>query len=735
MARGRISAMPPALPASTSPPREKSGPQRAMDKLGLHRDIDLALHLPLRYEDETRVVSIADAPDGEPVQVEGVVSECRIEQRGRRQLLVRIADDSDSLLLRFLNFYPSHQKTLAVGARVRVRGEARNGFFGREMVHPVFKAVDAHTPLASALTPVYPTSAQLPQAYLRKAVAAALARAPLQELLPPGTVPPGLPTLRLALQRLHHPPAGESLAALEDRSHPAWQRLKFDELLAQQLSQLTAQRERQQLRAPLLRASPGGLHEQLLAALPFQLTAAQRRVGEEIAADLARLAPGAANSPSGAALAAVPMHRLLQGDVGSGKTVVAALAAAVAIHAGWQCALMAPTELLAEQHFRKLVLWLEPLLAARGQSIAWLTGSRKGKARAAMVARVASGEAALVVGTHAVIQDDVHFKRLGLAVVDEQHRFGVAQRLALRRKLVDQTGPTPAPGEAGAAADKAAEASPPLEPHLLMMSATPIPRTLAMTYYADLDVSTLDELPPGRTPVLTKLFADERRAEVVARIADEVARGTQVYWVCPLIEESEHVDLQNATETHARLAAALPGLMVGLLHGRMPAAEKSAVMALFAGGQMAVLVATTVIEVGVDVPNASLMVIEHAERFGLSQLHQLRGRVGRGAAASVCVLLYQGPLSPTGKDRLRAMAETTDGFEIARRDLEIRGPGEFMGARQSGDALLRFADLTEDAPLLQRARAAAPELLARHPAAAQAHVARWLDTRAEYLKA
>ena len=711
----------PAPAAAAAAKREKSGPQRAMDKLGLRRDIDLALHLPLRYEDETQVALIADTPDGEPVQVEGTVRECHIEQRGRRQLLVRISDDSDSLLLRFLNFYPSHQKTLALGARVRVRGEARNGFFGREMVHPHFKAVDEHTPLAAALTPVYPTSAQLPQAYLRKAVAAALARAPLDEVLPPGTVPPGLPTLREALQRLHNPPAGVAMAALEDRSHPAWQRLKFDELLAQQLSQMTAQRERTHLRAARLRARPGGLHEQLLAVLPFQLTAAQQRVSEEIAADLCRLAgepeapgPGAADAPPPAA---IPMNRLLQGDVGSGKTVVAALAATVAIDAGWQCALMAPTELLAEQHFRKLVQWLAPLLAPRGLGIAWLTGSRKGKGRQQMVDRVGSGEAALVVGTHAVIQDDVRFARLGLAIIDEQHRFGVAQRLQLRRKL--------APDTSGQA----------LEPHLLMMSATPIPRTLAMTYFADLDVSTIDELPPGRSPVLTKLFADGRRDEVVHRIADEVARGRQVYWVCPLIEESEHIDLQNATETHAQLCAALPGALVGLLHGRMPAADKAAVMAEFVAGRMALLVATTVIEVGVDVPNASLMVIEHAERFGLSQLHQLRGRVGRGAVASVCVLLYQSPLSATGKDRLRAMAETTDGFEIARRDLEIRGPGEFMGARQSGDALLRFADLAEDAPLLQQARERAARLLAQQPAAAQAHVARWLDTRADYLKA
>ena len=688
-----------------------------MDKLGLRRDIDLALHLPLRYEDETRVQAIADTPDGEAVQVEGIVTECRIDLRGRRQLLVQIRDDSDSLLLRFLNFYPSHQKTLAVGARVRVRGEARTGFFGREMVHPHFKAVDEHTPLASSLTPVYPTSAQLPQAYLRKAVAAALQRAPLDELLPPASVPAGLPTLRAALQRLHHPPAGEPMAALEDRSHPAWQRLKFEELLSQQLSQLASQRERARLRAPLLQARPGGLHEGLLAVLPFQLTAAQRRVAQEIATDLCR---PRSDAPAPAA-GATPMNRLLQGDVGSGKTVVAALAATIAIDSGWQCALMAPTELLAEQHFRKLVQWLEPLLAPLGFGIAWLTGSRKGKGRARMVAQVASGQAMLVVGTQAVIQDDVHFARLGLAIIDEQHRFGVAQRLDLRRKLSAQ--PLDALGGG------------PLEPHLLMMSATPIPRTLAMTYFADLDVSTIDELPPGRTPVLTKIFDEHRRPQVIARIIESVARGRQIYWVCPLIEESETLDLQNATEAHAQLAAALPGCTVGLLHGRLPTAEKAAVMAQFVSGQMQLLVATTVIEVGVDVPNASLMVIEHAERFGLSQLHQLRGRVGRGALASVCVLLYQGPLSPTGKGRLRAMAETNDGFDIARRDLEIRGPGEFMGARQSGDALLRFADLDDDAPLLQQARRLAPELLAHHAGAAQAHVARWLDTRADFLKA
>jgi len=440
------------------------------------------------------------------------------------------------------------------------------------------------------------------------------------------------------------------------------------------------------------------------------------------------------------------MHRLLQGDVGSGKTVVAALSAAVAMDAGWQCALMAPTEILAEQHFTKLLQWLEPL----GVKVAWLTGSRKGKQRRQMLEWLASGEAALAVGTHAVIQDEVQFARLGLAIVDEQHRFGVAQRLALRRKLQTE-------GELQAQ---------PLEPHLLMMSATPIPRTLAMTYYADLEVSTIDELPPGRSPMVTKVFADSRREAVIERIRAEVAQGRQVYWVCPLIEESEASDeplaagksgakgggkssakgegysggkplseLSNATETHQILSQALPECRVGLIHGRLPSAEKAAVMAEFSAGRTAVLVATTVIEVGVDVPNASLMVIEHAERFGLAQLHQLRGRVGRGTAASVCVLLYANPLSETGKQRLRAMVETTDGFEIARRDLDIRGPGDFMGARQSGDALLRFADVAQDGALLDRARKLAPQLLDKHPQAAAAHVARWLGSRAEFLKA
>ncbi|MGC3986437.1 MAG: ATP-dependent DNA helicase RecG [Pseudorhodoferax sp.] len=682
-------------------PQEKPSPARkALRRLGLDRDIDLALHLPLRYEDETRIVRLVDAPDGAVVQIAATVVGSEIRPGPRRQLLVTVDDGTDRCLLRFFSFYPSHQKALAPGVRIRVRGEVRGGFAGRQMLHPQFRPDTGELP--TALTPVYPTTAGLPQGYLRKAVLAGLARADLSETLPPADAQSARWSLRAALDFLHHPTPEVSLAALEDRSHPAWQRLKAEELLAQQLSQLTAKRERDKLRAPRLAPASGGVRDGLLAALPFALTGAQQRVVAEIAADLAR--------PQ-------PMHRLLQGDVGSGKTVVAALAAAVCMDAGWQCALMAPTEILAEQHFRKLADWLAPLLAARGRSIAWLGGGQKKKEREAQLARIASGEAALVVGTHAVIQDKVQFQRLALAVIDEQHRFGVAQRLALRAKLAHE-------GQ---------------EPHLLMMSATPIPRTLAMSYYADLDVSTIDELPPGRTPVVTRVVHEGRRDEVVARIGEQLREGRQVYWVCPLIEESEAIDLVNATATHAELSDALPGVLVGLLHARMAPAEKKAVMALFTEGLMGVLVSTTVIEVGVDVPNASLMVIEHAERFGLSQLHQLRGRVGRGAAASACVLLYSTGDAPrlgeTARARLKAMAETSDGFEIARRDLEIRGPGEFLGERQSGAPLLRFADLEEDAGLLAWARALAPRMLDGSPLLAERHVQRWLGGKAEFLKA
>ena len=702
----------PTAPAAAKP---LSAPQKALRKMGLLRPVDLALHLPFRYEDETQLVKLADTRDGEVVQIEAVVKSCNVVFKPRRQLQAVVDDGSDTCTLRFFNFYPNMQKALEVGRQVRLRGEVRGGFMGRTMMHPSVQA--AGGVLATALTPVYPSSAELPQAYIRKAVqgglAQALRSAAFNETIPAQHLPPHSWGLAQALQFLHHPAPSVSLAQLEDHTHAAWQRLKAEELLAQQLSQLQAKRERQLLNAPLLQHShsPQGVLAQLYAALPFQLTSAQQRVVGEVANDVAR---------------AVPMHRLLQGDVGSGKTVVAALAAAQCIDAGWQCALMAPTEILAEQHFRKLIGWLEPVLTPLGLQVAWLTGSQKKKERDAMLALVASGLAALVVGTHAVIQDKVHFKNLGLAIIDEQHRFGVAQRLALRQKLSD----------ADTFGSPSAQAQ---EPHLLMMSATPIPRTLAMSYYADLDVSTIDELPPGRTPIVTKLVADTRRDEVVERIRAQLQEGRQIYWVCPLIEESEALDLRNATDTHQALCEALPGVMVGLLHSRMAQAEKKAVMSLFVQGQMGVLVSSTVIEVGVDVPNASLMVIEHAERFGLSQLHQLRGRVGRGAAASACVLLYSlgehGRLSDTARERLRAMAETNDGFEIARRDLDIRGPGEFLGSRQSGAAMLRFADVATDGDLLDWARALAPRMLDEHPAMATTHVERWLGGKSDFLKA
>jgi ATP-dependent DNA helicase RecG len=677
----------------------------------------LALHLPLRYEDETSITRLCDVREGESAQIEAVVTACEVKLSGSRQLLVTVDDGTDTCTMRFFSFYPSHQKALAVGNRIRARGEIRGGFMGLQMMHPTFKAAGGD--LATALTPIYPTVAGLPQAYLRRAVQGGLARAELTDTIPPENLKEiGLQrtwSMREALSFLHNPTPNVALAALEDRSHPAWQRLKAEELLAQQLSQLRSKRERALLRAPALMAraalAPSALplHEQLLAALPFALTAAQRRVSEEIAQDVRR---------------PIPMHRLLQGDVGSGKTVVAALAAAICIDAGWQCALMAPTEILAQQHFSKLLGWLAPL----GIKTAWLTGSQKTKERREMLALIASGEAGLVIGTHAIIQDKVVFKNLALAIIDEQHRFGVAQRLALRSKLTSQAD--------AVALDSALS---PLEPHLLMMTATPIPRTLAMSYYADLDVSTIDELPPGRTPIVTKVVNDARRGEVIERIRHQISEGRQIYWVCPLIEESEALDLSNATETHAELSASLPGVMVGLLHSRMAVAEKRAVMALFTSGEMAVLVSTTVIEVGVDVPNASLMVIEHAERFGLSQLHQLRGRVGRGAAASACVLLYSTGDAPrlgeTARARLRAMAETNDGFEIARRDLEIRGPGEFLGARQSGAALLRFADLETDTDLLEWARHLAPIMLDQYPALAEKHITRWMGGMTDYMKA
>jgi ATP-dependent DNA helicase RecG len=685
------------MPAPKTPPAPKTT-QTKLAKLGLRSDMDLILHLPLRYEDETKIVPIREAclRGGHVSQVEGLVIKNEISLKPRRQLLVTIADDSGELLLRFMNFYGSQVKQLSEGVRVRARTEIKHGFFGAEMVHPTYKVVNENAPLPTSLTPVYPSGEGLSQPILRRAIAEAMRRVDWTDTVPPAIRRQmDLIDFEPAVKMLHYPPVDVDEYALMEKSHPAWTRMKFDELLAQQLSLKRAQRARRDKGAPTLRAV-GRLSEGFLGALPFALTGAQQRVVQEIRADLRE---------------GYPMQRLLQGDVGSGKTVVAALAAAQAIDSGYQAALMAPTEILAEQHFRKIAAWMEPL----GVRVAWLTGSLKKKDKTAAVEMVESGEARLVIGTHALIQDTVQFAKLGLVIVDEQHRFGVGQRLTLRNKGSDG-----------------------LVPHQLMMSATPIPRTLAMTYYADLEVSVIDELPPGRTPIVTRAIDQNRRDEVIERVHAAVLEGRQAYWVCPLIEESEALQLQTATETYETLAEALPDLQVGLVHGRMKPAEKQAVMDAFTAGEVHVLVATTVIEVGVDVPNSSLMVIEHAERFGLSQLHQLRGRVGRGSAASVCLLLYQSPLGQVAKQRLLTMRETTDGFEIARRDLEIRGPGEFLGARQSGQAMLRFADLETDQWLVEHARDIAASLLESETGPnveiVDAHLARWLGGREEFLK-
>ncbi|MBV2234386.1 MAG: ATP-dependent DNA helicase RecG [Sterolibacterium sp.] len=672
-------------------------------RLGIHGDAELILHLPLRYEDETRIVPLAEiaaAPAGEALQVEVEVMGSEISFRPRRQLVARVRDavtGSGLLVVRLLNFYPTQQKQFEPGNRLRLFGEVREGYFGLEMVHPRVQGVTAGTPLPVALTPVYPTTAGLGQATLRRLITRALQGVALHDTLPAEILQQHeLMAFDAAIRMLHQPPAALAAEALAARNRAAWQRIRFDELLAQQLSLRRAWATRRSHGAPALPAlhSASALTQALRAQLPFQLTTAQQRVWREIAADLAQ---------------PWPMQRLLQGDVGSGKTIVAALAMLQAVDNGWQGAMMAPTEILAEQHYSKLSQWLAPL----GIEVAWLSGSLKKSQKAAMQEAVRSGRAAVVVGTHALIEEAVDFARLGVAVIDEQHRFGVRQRLALRQKGQTAHSHTP---------------------HQLMMSATPIPRSLAMSYYADLDVSVIDELPPGRTPVATRLVADGRRREVVRRVHAACSQGRQAYWVCPLIEESETLQLQTAIETHARLTEELPELQVGLVHGRLKPQEKSAVMTAFAANEIQVLVATTVIEVGVDVPNASLMIIEHAERFGLAQLHQLRGRVGRGVAESTCVLLYSAPLGQIARERLKVIYEHTDGFEIARQDLALRGPGEFIGARQSGLPLLRYADL-DDAELVDRARQVAEQLMRDHPAAERAHLQRWLAGREELLKA
>ena len=658
-------------------------------RLGLAGDDDFVLHLPLRYEDETRITALADAQPGVAAQFEVEVIASEIVYRPRRQLVARVRDATGALQLRFLNFYPSQQKVLQPGTRLRVFGEVHEGYLGPEIVHPRFRAMAGGEALPDRLTPVYPTTAGLPQSTLRRLVGKALERADLTDTLAPELVHRlGMPAFADAVRLLHTPPPDIAQAELESRSHPAWRRVQFDELLAQQLSLRRAYAARRARGAPRL-AATRRLTQALLASLPFRLTGAQQRAWREIAADLAQ--------PH-------PMQRLLQGDVGSGKTVVAALAMLQAVEAGHQAALMAPTEILAEQHYRKLAGWLQPL----GIEVAWLSGSLKKRDKDAAIARVCAGATPIAVGTHALIEDKVEFARLGLAIVDEQHRFGVRQRLALKEK--------------GSFA------------HQLAMSATPIPRTLAMSYYADLDVSVLDELPPGRTPVTTRLVAEGRRDEVLKRVHDACRSGQQAYWVCPLIEESESLQLKTAEETYERLVAELPDLSVGLVHGRLKAAEKAQVMDGFVHNDVQVLVATTVIEVGVDVPNASLMVIEHAERFGLAQLHQLRGRVGRGAAASTCILIYAQPLGEAARARLKVIYESSDGFEIAREDLRLRGPGKFIGSRQSGLPLLRYADL-EDSARVEQARAVAESMLAEAAERVSAHLKRWLGGREDLLRA
>lgn len=665
---------------------------RKLEKLHLNTAWDLALHLPLRYEDETKIVPISAAPMGEVCQVEGEVLHQEVQFKPRKQLVAQIKGDDGAILnLRFIHFYPSHQKQLAPGQRVRALGEIKRGYERYEMIHPKIKSPEKQA-LATSLTPIYPTTNGLTQPVLRKAVQAALAQVDMHEILPARVLDDlRLPTLAESLRTLHYPPPHLSAGQLGSGTLPEWQRLKFDELLAQQLSMRLARQRRQHGQAIPL-SGDGRLCRVLLGNLPFRLTAAQERVCGEIRADLAQ---------------STPMHRLLQGDVGSGKTIVAALSALTALESAEevQVAIMAPTEILAEQHFAKFRQWLEPL----GLTVAWLSGSLKKKEKEQAKAALADGRIRVAVGTHALFQDDVAFRQLGLVIVDEQHRFGVAQRLALKNK-----------GR---------------EVHQLMMSATPIPRTLAMSFYADLDVSSIDELPPNRTPIKTLLVNQVRRHDVEGFVLNTCQKGQQVYWVCPLIEESEALQLQTATDTLARLQAALPGLSVGLVHGRMKAAEKAAVMAEFIAGRLHVLVATTVIEVGVDVPNASLMVIEHAERMGLAQLHQLRGRVGRGAAASSCVLMFAEPLSALARARLKVVREHTDGFEIAKQDLEIRGPGEFLGARQSGVPMLRFADLQTDLHLLEAARRVAADLMADEPEIVAQHLQRWLGSREGFLAA
>ncbi len=696
----------------TAPAKISPATLGKLAKLGIHHRFDLLLHLPLRYEDETHLTPIAALQPGQNAQVQGIITHSEVAYRPRRSLVCRLEESGNELYLRFLNFYPSQQKQLAVGRQIRAIGEVRMGHYGLEMVHPKCRAVDDQTPLQTSLTPVYPTTAGLSQITLRKLIVNALNTLPMTDTLPDVLLQKsGLPGFAASIQLLHNPTPDIAANTLEQRTHSAWRRIKFDELLAQQLSMRMHHHQRSQRSAPAL-VPHHRLTARLIKNLPFKLTNAQQRVYAEISHNLAQ--------PH-------PMQRLLLGDVGSGKTIVATLTALQAIENGFQVALMAPTEILAEQHYLKLYSWLKPLKITP----VWLSGSLKKKDKQLAAASIACGETLLAIGTHALFQEQVSFHKLGLAIVDEQHKFGVQQRLALRNK-------GKAAGSSSAPTYGDSNTVPPIkrgssEPHQLMMSATPIPRTLAMSYYADLDVSVIDEVPPGRMAVITKLVSDERRDEVIARVRAACATGRQAYWVCPLIDESELLQLQTALETFQLLSATFPELRVGLIHGKLDNVEKAATMALFKAGKVQLLVATTVIEVGVDVPNASLMVIEHAERMGLAQLHQLRGRVGRGATQSLCILLFQQPLSELARARLKIIFESNDGFAIAQHDLQLRGPGELLGARQSGVAMLRFADISTDEDLLEQARHGADELLRDFPEAARAHLQRWMAHKHDYL--
>ncbi len=670
--------------------------QSQLQEAGIHAVSDILFHLPLRYEDRTRIHPVGALSPGQRVLIEGQVEHAAIVPGKRRMLVVMLADGSGRISLRFFHFRYSQYQQLKRGTRLRCFGEVKAGYQGLEMIHPNYQRLgDASPPPADRLTPIYPTAAGLNQATWLKLTDQAIARLhngelALTELLPADVLEPlALPSLTDALQLIHRPPPEIDTAALEQRRHPAQQRLALEELLAHNLSMQRLHRQQRGQQAPAM-SGQSRLETQFLEALPFTLTGAQQRVVKQIHADLKR---------------PFPMQRLLQGDVGCGKTVVAALAVLRAHASGWQSAITAPTELLAEQHRHSFSEWLAPL----GIEPVWLSGKVTGKAREKALGEIAAG-APLVIGTHALMQTGVSFSKLGFVVIDEQHRFGVHQRFALRQKG-DQSGVTA---------------------HQLIMTATPIPRTLAMTAYAGLEVSVIDELPPGRQPVKTVALSGERRQEVIRRITKACESGRQAYWVCTLIEASDVLEAQAAEDTADELKAALPNVAVGLIHGRMKSRDKEAVMQSFKGGRIQLLVATTVIEVGVDVPNATLMIIENVERLGLAQLHQLRGRVGRGSAQASCVLMYQPPLGPTAKQRLNIMRETNDGFRIAEKDLELRGPGEVLGTRQTGALQFRIADLARDQALLAKIPRIADRMLTGYPQQADALIQRWIGQAERY---